>query len=178
MNIICSDYMSILSGKSKPHMFTWLVWLATGSIATTAQILAGAGPGAWGNLVMIFGFCVVLMLCPKYGYKKATRSDWVCLAISFGSVPLWLLTDNPLTAVVVVTLIDVIGFVPTIRKTWHEPFSESLLGYGLGALRNVLSLAALESWSFTTALFTATFMTVNILFITVTFIRRLRLSSE
>jgi hypothetical protein len=163
---------AMLAGQTKPHFFTWLVWLATGAIATLAQISGGAGAGAWGNISMVLYFIIVLALCPKYGYLKATRSDWVCLLLALAAIPVWLATDNALYAVIIATLIDALGFIPTIRKTWALPYSESLTSYAWGAGRLTASLLALEQFTLVTALFSGCFLLLNLSFIALTLWRR------
>jgi hypothetical protein len=64
-------------------------------------------------------------------------------------------TTDPLSAVVILTLVDLAGFGPTVRKIWHDPHSEPPGFYGLAALRNVLVILALETHSWTTVLFPA-----------------------
>jgi len=38
---------NMLSGKTKPHAFSWLVWGTLTAIAFVGQVSKGAGPGAW-----------------------------------------------------------------------------------------------------------------------------------
>jgi|SRR5690554_4387813 hypothetical protein len=62
---------------------------------------------------------------------------------------------DPLWAVVVLTLVDILGFGPTIRKVYSAPRSESVSFYAIFAIRNGLVLVALERYSTTTVLFPA-----------------------
>jgi hypothetical protein len=56
---------------------------------------------------------------------------------------------------VILTLADLFGFGPTLRRAYNEPHLESSSFYALGALRNGLVVLALEHYSLTTALFPA-----------------------
>ena len=38
---------SILSGQTKPHVFTWIIWGLIVTIAAFAQLADGGGVGAW-----------------------------------------------------------------------------------------------------------------------------------
>lgn len=71
------------------------------------------------------------------------------------AVPLWYVTDDPLWAVVILTLVDLLGFGPTLRKAFHFPHEENLTFFGLFLLRNLLAILALEHYSVTTVLFPA-----------------------
>ena len=56
-------------------------------------------------------------------------------------------------AVIILTTVDMLGFAPTWRKTYWAPHSESVVFFGLTALRCFLIVLALEHYSITTALF-------------------------
>ena len=73
------------------------------------------------------------------------------------ALPLWYLTHDPFWAVVILTLVDTLGFVPTFRKAYHKPYEEQLLLYVLMTIRNLVSIPALEHYSWTTVLFPAVF---------------------
>ena len=53
----------------------------------------------------------------------------------------------------ILTFADLAGFGPTVRKAWSRPQQESALFFGLAAVRNLLVVLALETYSLTTALF-------------------------
>lgn len=67
----------------------------------------------------------------------------------------WYFTSDPLWAVVILTVVDLFGFGPTVRKGYNFPRSESLLFFSLFAARNILVIMALENYSLTTVLFPA-----------------------
>ena len=71
------------------------------------------------------------------------------------ALPVWMLTAEPLYAVIILTLIDLSGFLPTLRKIHREPYSESVIFFALFAVRNLLVLLALEHYSAVTILFPA-----------------------
>jgi len=153
-------------------VFTWLIWFVTGAVAGYAQIRDGAGVGAWPNITALVYFLIVLALCPRFGYLKHSRFDWICLIASLLAIPLWMASNSPLLSVIVVTAIDGIGFLPTIKKTWQLPYSENIVSYYWGAARLFVSLLALENFTVITALFQASFLVLIVLFIGVTLFRR------
>ena len=69
------------------------------------------------------------------------------------SLPLWYFTSDPLLAVIILTTVDVIGFGPTFRKAYKHPFEEQLTFFMIIAVRNFISILALENYSLTTTLF-------------------------
>lgn len=52
-----------------------------------------------------------------------------------------------------ITLIELLGFGPTMRKIWWDPFSESMVFLLLIVVRNALVIAALARYTLATALF-------------------------
>lgn len=146
----------ILGGTVRPHMFSWLIWGATTVIVFVAALRSGGGLGAWviglsGTLTLI----VAALAWLERADVTITRLDWFFFLCAASSLPLWYFTASPLWAVVVLTVVDLLGFGPTLRKAWSQPWSESPGFYSMFVLRNVLVLAALEQYSLVTALFPA-----------------------
>lgn len=146
----------ILRGSVRPHVFSWVIWGITTAVVFLAQLAAGGGVGAWaigvsGSITVL----IAVLAFAKRGDIAITALDWGFFLAALGSLPLWFFTADPLWAVVLLTVVDLLGFGPTLRKAWAQPHSESLLFFGLFLLRNLLVLAALESLSLTTALFPA-----------------------
>ncbi|PKM36385.1 MAG: hypothetical protein CVV06_11360 [Gammaproteobacteria bacterium HGW-Gammaproteobacteria-10] len=147
---------SILKGATKPHVFSWVIWGATTLVVFLAQLENKGGAGAWpigvSGVLTIF---IAILAFAKRGDVTITKSDWVFLITALSSLPLWYFTSDPLWAVVILTTVDVLGFGPTIRKTYHQPTSEPLHFYALFAIRNLLVVMAIEHYSVTTVLFPA-----------------------
>jgi hypothetical protein len=71
-----------------------------------------------------------------------------------------------------------LGFAPTIRKSWNKPFSETLFTYELGAVRHALGLSALSSYTFVTVLFPLTWTVANVLFSSMLIVRRAQINRK
>ncbi len=161
-----------LRRKTRPHVFTWLVWNVLMFIALLAQIAEGAGIAAvvTGMFVLLNGMVVFLSF--RYGEKTITRSDWVMLFCSLMAIPLWLMTKDPAWSVILIALIDVIAFIPTFRKSWTKPAEETLQTYILCSGSLALSLLVLESRNISTVLYPATLVGANIIFVSMVLWRR------
>lgn len=168
----------ILRRKTRPHIFTWAVWSLLMLTGFAAQIVEGAGAGAWTTGALGGLNLLVLILALKYGEKSFTRSDWAMLSVSLLAIPLWVLTQNPLWSVILISLIDAVAFLPTFRKSWTRPHEETLETYSLIGLSVLLSFAALETVTLTTVLFPATLFTVNAVFVAMSLIRRRQLAGQ
>ena len=154
-------FRDIFCGKTKPHAFSWLIWGLLMVIGFAGQISDQAGPGAW---VIGFSACACLSifaLAFRYGEKNITRGDWLCLWISLTAIPLWMITSTPIWSMVLITVIDFVGFAPTIRKSYHKPFEETVIVYTLGAIKHSMGIAALDKCSIITLLYPLSLVITN-----------------
>jgi hypothetical protein len=170
---------SIKLGKTKPHVFSWIIWGITTVIASFAQFSDNAGVGAW----PIFLSGIITLYIGYLAYTKksditVTKSDWLFFISALLSLPFWYLTSDPLWAIVILTTVDTLGFVPTFRKAYSHPFDEGLLFFILMAIRNVIATAALDFYSVTTVLFPVTIAIVCFIFISMVIIRRKKLKDS
>ena len=168
---------SIRLGTTRPHVFSWVIWGVSTLIVFAAQLAGGGGVGAWpigvSALITIY---VALLAFAKKSDASVTTADWYFLVLALMSLPVWIATDDPLWAVVILTLVDLFGFGPTFRKAYWRPFEEQLLFFGLMAVRNGISIAALEAYSTATILFPAATGGACLIFIVLVVIRRNQLA--
>lgn len=147
---------SILQGKTKPHVFSWVVWGSTTFVVFLAQLADKGGAGAWPTGVSgIITVYIALLAYIKKSDSIITRTDWLFFILAMTSLPLWYFTSDPLWAVVILTMVDVMGFGPTFRKAYRRPFEEQLTFFMIMAARNLISILALAHYSLTTVLFPA-----------------------
>ncbi len=157
----------IFRGNTKPHLYTWLIWAIVTVLAFLGQLATGGGPGSWATGVSALVTISVLVLCYWFGYgtKDITNFDKVCLVLALIAILPWLLVDSILWSVILASLIDVIGFFPTMRKTWHAPKSESLGSMYLDSAKHGLSIVSLNAYSLTTWLYPAAVLLTKVIII-------------
>jgi hypothetical protein len=147
---------SILQNKTKPHVFSWVIWGSTTFIVFLAQLEDNGGVGAWPiGISGIITIYVAVLAYIKKSDSSITQMDWIFFTLAMTSLPFWYFSANPLWAVIILTTVDILGFGPTLRKAYHHPFEEQLLFFALFTLRNFLVIVALENYSLTTVLFPA-----------------------
>lgn len=161
-----------LKGKTTPHVYTWFIWGLVTVIAFALQVSAGAGVGSWITLTVAILCFFVFILGMRIGKKDITTTDTVFFGLAFVALLLWLVAKKPVLSIVLVAIIDMLGFIPTIRKSWNKPYSETLFLYGLNAFRHALSLFALQQYSIVTWLYPATWTFANAIFSGMLIIRR------
>ncbi len=159
-------------GKTKPHVFSWIIWGLTEGIGAAGRYAEEAGPGMWGDaLGAVFCFSVAV-LGIFWGEKRITRSDVVFFVGALAAIPLWYFTADPLTAIILVVGIDVVGYYPTARKSFLRPQEEATYAYALYIVVAGLALAASETYSFATMLAPITMIVGNTLLVGMIWWRR------
>jgi hypothetical protein len=145
----------IKRGKTKPHAFSWLIWSLLAYIAGFAQLKAGGGVGSSVALVTATISLWISFIAYKDGSVRITTGDWISLAAALAAIPIWLITKQPLLSVVIVSIIDVVGFWPTIRKSYNAPEQETLATHWLSTVKHCLTIAAQQRYNWTTVLYPA-----------------------
>ncbi len=168
----------IFKGKTTPHAFTWFVGAFGTSIIYALQVSKGAGVGSWVTLAVALVSWFIFILALRGGWKSQdiTKSDAVFLIASFIALYFWLVVDKPILSAVLIVTVDVCGFIPTIRKSWNKPYSETLFSYQLHTVRHGLSIFALEQFNVVTWLYPVAWTLLNGFFTGFLVIRRRRIS--
>jgi len=165
-------FYGMAKGRTRPHVFSWFIWGVLTGIAFIIQLAANAGPGAWITGVTALA-CLSIAACAlKYGERTITRSDWITFIVGMLSIPLWLVTKDPVWSVLLISIIDALGFWPTFRKTWHKPWEEALTSHFVNGSKWIFAIAALNEMTFTTAFYPFTLVIINNVFVAMALWRR------
>lgn len=155
----------VVRGKVTPHPYTWLVWAIVSGTVFAGQYVGGAG---WA--IIAFGaseiFTIIIFLFSlKYGFKHIPKRDTYFLAAALlGLVP-WYMTSDPTWSVVIMVAIDCIAFVPTLRKAYAHPQTESPILYASNVARHILALGALSSYNIATTIHSVVMIIANSLMV-------------
>ncbi len=146
----------LFARRTQPHLYTWLIWAITASIATAGVLTGG---GNLGVLPMVAGTALVIFVCILsiwYGSKDITKSDTITLIAALVAIVVWVQLDNPLMAVLLATAIDGFGYIPTFRKSYSEPHTETPFFWLVMSGNSFLTLLALDAYN----LLTTTYLVV------------------
>ncbi|RQR22276.1 hypothetical protein DIE23_37135 [Burkholderia sp. Bp9143] len=168
--------LAIYRRTVRPHLFTWLIWSVVTAIAAAGQFVAGAGPSAWCTAAIAVTCCLTFVASIFRGERGWTRIDWVFLCAALSAIPLWMATDDPTMSICLVTLIELAGLGPTVRKTLRDPWSESLTYFALCVLKYALALLALRAWTVAVAFYPAVNILASIGICSLMMVRRQALS--
>jgi len=165
-------FRDILKNKTKPHAFSWFIWSVIAGIIYALQVSAGAGPGSWVTLGLVIITVSIFFLSLRSEEKHIKPVDIITLILALSALPIWLIIKQPVISIILLSIIDILGFVPTVRKSWHDPYSETLSFYIVVTFRHALSLFAIAEYNLITSLFPATWVIMNALFSMMLIIRR------
>lgn len=162
----------IFKKKTTPHVFTWFIWTLAVGITYALQVSGGAGTGSWVTL-SITCLCLFIFLASlKNGNKDITKEDVVFFVLSFVALFIWVGAKQPVWSVILIVTVDVLGFIPTIRKSWKKPHSETLFTYELSTIRQGLSIFALQQFNMLTLLYPIVWTFANLFFSVLLIVRR------
>ncbi|MDD4332837.1 MAG: hypothetical protein PHT51_01885 [Patescibacteria group bacterium] len=138
-----------LSGKTKPNRVSWLMWSLAPLIGTLAALSIKADfwatsriflAGFFPLLVFIFSF-----VNPK-SYWKLTIFDVICGICSVVALIAWWLINSPQIAILMSAIGDGFAALPTIRKAWKFPESETGITYAAALISVILVLPSIPVW--------------------------------
>jgi hypothetical protein len=138
----------ILKIKTKPERASWLIWTTLGSIAFFSQLAKGATDSLWLVGIQTLGVLIVFILSIKYGVGGLTKLDVFSLVMAGVGLILWYITQEPATALLIVIIIDFIGGALTVRKSYYDPESETLITWLLSGIAGIFAMFAVGSLNF------------------------------
>lgn len=165
-------FRDIIKGKTKPHVYSWFVWGFVTAIIFAIQVKGGAGAGALVTLSAVVCSFIVFFLGLKNGNKDITKSDTVFFILALFATGIWVFAKRPGLSVVLLVTIDMLGFMPTVRKSWQKPSEETLFTWSLNGFRHGLSIVALKQYNVLTLLYPVAWALANIFFSLMLVLRR------
>ena len=157
-------YRDILRNKTHPHIYSWSLWCLLTILIVALQIKGGAGLATYVTAavgLLCFG---VVILSFKNGRKDITLSDTIVAILGLVAIGCWLIVDQPIVSMILVVIADLLAFVPTVRKSWHKPHTETLSLYITSALQFSLALMAIKEYTILSSLWPASWVIANGLF--------------
>lgn len=144
----------IQKGRVHPHPYTWFIWSLVSMTTFFGGLVKGAGIGALptgvaeGFTIIIFLFSLKYLFRGKAGHIRMIDNYFLAICL-LGLIP-WAMTKDPTISVVIVVLIDIVAFIPTLRKTWAHPHTEKPLLYEMNVARHLLTLFSLQTYNIAT----------------------------
>ncbi len=163
----------LLKRRIQPHPYSWFIWGLTATIMFGLQILNGGGAMAWSTLTVgIISFAICALAWQSGGKRIITRQDKAMLGVALIAIVLWLAADEPTLSMLLLVSADVIGFIPSVRKTWRDPYSETLTMWVINGFRHGLNIFAISSYTLLTLSDPVVWMMCNFGFVAMVLVRR------
>jgi hypothetical protein len=168
----------IIAHKTKPHIYTRIIWFITQTIGILGIYKSGWWMGAWWPAIWLIGLSIVIALSFRHGTKDITAFDTALLVWWIIAIGLWFLIDNPIWSLIVVSCIDIVWYIPTIRKTRNDPYSETLIAWIGYCIANLCNIFALSTYNFNTLVYVGSIFASNLLMTTLILSKRRNVSKQ
>ena len=145
----------VLRGRVLPNRVSWFLWALAPLIAFAAQVSGGVGlPSVLTLSVGLGPLCVFLTsFAGGAGRWQLTRFDLGCGVLSLLAIVLWLVSGSGTIAIVMSIAADALASVPTVVKAIRAPETEFAAPFRNGVINAVITLLAIQHWSFASAAF-------------------------
>lgn len=144
---------SIIRGETRPERATYAIWSFINIVTFFSYVASGAHDTIWVLLAYMLGQLTIFALSFKYGQGGSSRLDIVCLSLAVMAIVLWIMTRNPLSALYLSIFAEFMGLVPTIKKSYLYPNTESKLAWFIGFAGSALNLLAITTFVWHIALY-------------------------
>jgi len=147
-------WKDVINGRTIPHVFSAWVWLIL--VWINVHVL-------WKNeeyyslipSVIMFFSLIFWTIFGIFLIKKVQINwfDYGCLVISLLMLLYYFTSNNILYTVIFTAIIDFLAFLPTFKKWWLQPWTESILIYILAWVNQIFTLMALTSLDWENTIF-------------------------
>ncbi len=158
-----------LRGKTKPNRVSWGMWALAPLVGTAAALGAGADP--W-TVVRIFlaGFIPLIVFAGSFlnknAYWELNKFDMTCGALSLLALFVWGFASAPAVAILLAATGDGFAALPTIRKAWKNPETETGITFVLSLVGVLIILPSIVVWDIANSSFQIYLIFINIALIT------------
>ncbi len=140
-----------LRGDTSPNRVTWGLWAIEGLLAFVVEMQQHVGLASLTTLMLgLMPFVIVLVSFKNpHSVWKIGGFDLFCGLLSAAGLLFWGFVNEPTAALISFVAADQIAALPTVRKAWIAPASESPRVFFLGFVNCTITLMTLKH--FTTA---------------------------
>ena len=168
-------FRDMFFGQTRPNLVSWFIWMLAPFIGVFFQLKAGAQLSVIPILMAGFGPLVVFIVSiwKKNWHWNISAFDIACGVLALLSLVLYVITHNLAVSILFVILADALAFVPTFKKSWNSPESESGLLYVSTTIVNIIGILIIKDWIFTIYSFGFYLIAFNIIEITILYRKKI-----
>jgi hypothetical protein len=144
-----------LKGETSPSRVTWSLWGIEGVLTFGVELQQHVGLAAW--MTLMLGLVPIAVVVASFHNSHAVWKigafDIVCGSISVLGLILWALVREPTVALIAFVCADQMAALPTFRKSWLVPSSETPRAFAMGCLNCAITILTLKHWTTAGVLF-------------------------
>ncbi|HEV2427380.1 MAG TPA: hypothetical protein VGS61_04075 [Acidimicrobiales bacterium] len=150
------DYVrATLRGETQPNRVSWGLWGVTGVLAFVVEVQSHVGLAA--VMTLMFGVVPLIVVAASFANPHSVWRigpfDAACGAVSIVGIVFWAIVHEPTVAIVAFISADQVAALPTIRKSWIAPETESSKVFVTGAINCAITLFTLRHFTTDGAVF-------------------------
>lgn len=155
----------MLRGDTSPNRVTWSLWGVEGVLAFFVERQQHVGLAALMTLMLGLVPCAVVVASFRnpHGAWKLGAFDVVCGAVSVGGLVFWAAINEPTVALVSFVIADQMAALPTVRKSWLAPSTESPRLFFLGSTNCAITVLTLTKLTTAGVLFPGCILVTDLL---------------
>ncbi len=144
-----------LRGVTSPNRVTWSLWGIEGVLAFVVEMQQHVGLAAL--MTLVFGLIPLLIVAASFRGHDGTWQigpfDIFCGLLSVAGIIFWTQVHEPTVALVSFVVADQIAGLPTVRKAWLMPSSETAWTFFTGVINTAITILSLRQFTTLGALF-------------------------
>ncbi len=152
-----------LRGSTAPNRVTWGLWALEGVLAFAVEVTQHVGLAAGMTLMLGLGPVLVVLASFRghHGVWRLSTFDIVCGILSLAGIAFWALVHEPTVALISFVVADQVAALPTVRKSWLAPQTETWWAFAMGSLNTGITLLTLHQFTTDGALFPGVIMVTD-----------------
>ncbi len=141
-----------LRGSTFPHRVTWFLWGFIPLVTVTVQLREHVGIQTVMTLTYFATAMAVLVMSflARRGSWEVTAFDWACGGVCLAAVAVYAATLKGDLAISLLLTAEFFAAVPTVRKSWKAPETETWTVFLVGVVSSSITLLTVTHWTFPT----------------------------
>lgn len=172
----CAGYMrDTIQGRTKPNRASWFLWTLAPVLSFCTALAAHANIWSVAIIVLsglVCGLIFLASLVNRQSYWKLDQWDILCGLCSLSALGFWLVLHDPIVGLILAIAADAFASIPTLRKAWTHPETETGWTFITGFTSTVLCIPATTAWDLPNFGFTVYLLVINGLLIAFCFRKR------
>jgi hypothetical protein len=152
-----------LRGETAPNRVTWTLWGIEPLLAFIVERQQHVGLASVMSLVL--GVIPIAVVAASFKDPNAVwslgRFDFACGLVSIVGLIVWITANQPTVGLISFVLADAVAALPTVRKAYRSPESETAASFLAGALYSAITLMTLTKWTTAGGLFPLSILLMN-----------------